>query len=138
VGVGWLVDEGCAGWGWYGKLIGEGLSGGGGRVAMQGACGGRGLFSYISFVRVCLCVCICGCACVRGCVYACVLVPMSIIYLVRAWTSSFAYLLRRLLFTFTNFLLIYKILVNILVVLQDFIYLIKYKSDLIIRIHISL
>jgi hypothetical protein len=58
-----------------------------GRVAMEGACGGRGLFSYISFVRVCLCVCICWCAnvcvCVyagvRGCVYACVLVPMSII-----------------------------------------------------------
>jgi hypothetical protein len=50
-----LVDEGCAGWGWYGELIGEGLWGGG-RVALQGACGGRGLFSYISFVRVFVCV----------------------------------------------------------------------------------
>jgi hypothetical protein len=29
VGVGWFVDEGCAGRGWYGELIGEGLSGGG-------------------------------------------------------------------------------------------------------------
>jgi hypothetical protein len=81
VGVGWLVHEGCAGWGWYSELIGEGLSGGGveGRVALQGACGGRGLFSY-NFFRSCvfvyvymlvckfMCMCICGCACVRGCV----------------------------------------------------------------------
>jgi hypothetical protein len=28
VGVGWFAEEGCAGWGWYGELIGEGLSGG--------------------------------------------------------------------------------------------------------------
>jgi hypothetical protein len=26
VGVGWLVDKSCASWGWYGELIGEGLS----------------------------------------------------------------------------------------------------------------
>jgi hypothetical protein len=73
VGVGWHVDESCDGWSWYDELIGDGLSGGGGvegRVALQGACGGRGLFSYISFVRVCLCVCIYWCASVCVCVYA--------------------------------------------------------------------
>jgi hypothetical protein len=28
VRVDWFVVEGCAGWGWYGELIGEGLAGG--------------------------------------------------------------------------------------------------------------
>jgi hypothetical protein len=79
VGLGWLIDKGCAVWGWYGELIGDGLSGGGvGQVVLQGACGGRGC-SRIFLSFVCVCVCICECACVRRCVYACILVPMGII-----------------------------------------------------------
>jgi hypothetical protein len=90
VEVGWFVDEDCAGWGWYGEMIGEGLSGGriGRTSCVARTYGGRGLFSYIFprscvfvcvYMRVCMCMCICGCACVCGCVYVCVLVPMGII-----------------------------------------------------------
>jgi hypothetical protein len=69
---------------------------------IRGACEGRGLLSYVSFVRVCLCVyagvhvCMCMrvCICVR--VYVCMCpFPLNIISLVRAWRSSFAYLLCR-------------------------------------------
>jgi hypothetical protein len=38
-GVGWFVREGCAGWGWYGELIGEGFAGGIDRMS----CDARGL-----------------------------------------------------------------------------------------------
>jgi hypothetical protein len=52
-----------------GKVIWRGARGRGliGRVMMRGACGGWGLLSHVSLVRVCLCVCICGCACVCVC-----------------------------------------------------------------------
>jgi hypothetical protein len=40
-----------------------------GRVSIQGACGGRGLFLYIPFICLCLCACICWCACICACVF---------------------------------------------------------------------
>jgi hypothetical protein len=54
VGVGWLVDEGCAGWGWYGELIGEGLGGG---LRCKGLAGvGVCSRTFLPFVCVCVCV----------------------------------------------------------------------------------
>jgi hypothetical protein len=67
------------------RVFGGGLVG---RVTLRRACGGRGLFLYISFVRVCLCVCICWCACVCVCVYAGVHVCVGVCMLVYLFPMS--------------------------------------------------
>jgi hypothetical protein len=70
VGVGWLVDEGCAGWGWYGELIGEGLLRVGvcSRTFLWFVCVcecvyvGVQVYVYV-YMRVCMCAWVCVCMC---------------------------------------------------------------------------